>query len=234
MNIIDFAILALTVIYICSGIYKGFVWNASVLGVSIVSCIAALLIMGSVSSAVKKNEEIFNSMLSYTEGAEAVYDFEYAKKDITELSTAEINDIMQRAELPYPMGERIYDNIMGEAFKAKGITSLGDYFNQSMVSLIINIVSFMLIYAAVRVFLTFMICWLDYAFVFPKLRTADFAVGGCVGILRGIIGISVICMLIPIALVVLPFDNIKTLVESSKFVSFFYKANLLLKLIPGV
>ena len=234
MNIIDFVILALIAVYIFSGIYKGFVWNASVIAASVLSCILALLFMGPLSSAAEKNETLFDSMLSYTEGAEAIYDVEYAKKDIAELSTAEIDDIMQRSNLPYPMGERIYDNIMNEEFKDEGITTLGDYFNQSMVRIMLNIVSFVLIYIALRIFLTFMICWADYAFKFPKLHKADALIGGGVGVLRSLIGISAICMLIPIALVILPFDNIKELFESSKLVSFFYKANPLLKLIPGV
>lgn len=234
MNIIDFVILALTAIYILSGIYKGFVWNASVMGASILSCLLALLLMGPLSSAAVKNEVLYDSMLSYTEGAEAIYDVEYAKKDIAELSTAEIDDIMQRSDLPYPMSERIYDNIMNEEFKDDGITTLGDYFNHSMVRVMLNIVSFVLVYIAFRVFLTFMICWLDYSFKFPKLHKADAVIGGCMGVLRALIGISALCMLIPIVLVILPFENIRELFESSRLVSFFYKANLLLKLIPGV
>ena len=79
-----------------------------------------------------------------------------------------------------------------------------------------------------------MICWLDYAFIFPQLRKVDFIIGGAVGLARSIIGLCVIFMLMPIILTVLPFDAIEQLVSSSAIASFFYQSNILLKLIPGV
>ena len=68
MNIIDFLIIFMIGLYFVSGMYKGFVWSASTLGVSIVACLLALLLMGTVSNSIIKNEKLYNSMLSYTEG----------------------------------------------------------------------------------------------------------------------------------------------------------------------
>ena len=225
MNIIDFLIIFMIGLYFVSGMYKGFVWSASTFGVSIVACLLAFLLMGTVSNSIIKNEKLYNSMLSYTEGSEAIYDVELVKSDIKSLSNSEI---------AYPLKERVYENIMTEAFKAEGITTLGDYFNESIVRVIINIVAFIIVYLAVRVLFTFVICWLDYAFIFPQLRKVDFIIGGAVGLARSIIGICVIFMLMPIILTVLPFDALEQLVSSSAIASFFYQSNILLKLIPGV
>ena len=203
MNIIDFLIIFMIGLYFVSGMYKGFVWSASTLGVSIVACLLA-------------------------------YDVELVKSDIKSLSNSEIDEVMSRSNLAYPLKERVYENIMTEAFKAEGITTLGDYFNESIVRVIINIVAFIVVYLAVRVLFTFVICWLDYAFIFPQLRKVDFIIGGAVGLARSIIGICVIFMLMPIILTVLPFDAIEQLISSSAIASFFYQSNILLKLIPGV
>ena len=82
MNIIDFLIIFMIGLYFVSGMYKGFVWSASTLGVSIVACLLAFLLMGTVSNSIIKNEKLYNSMLSYTEGSEAIYDVELVKSDI--------------------------------------------------------------------------------------------------------------------------------------------------------
>lgn len=91
------------------------------------------LLMGTVSNSIIKNEKLYNSMLSYTEGSEAIYDVELVKSDIKSLSNSEIDEVMSRSNLAYPLKERVYENIMTEAFKAEGITTLGDYFNESIV-----------------------------------------------------------------------------------------------------
>ena len=80
---------------------------------------------------------------------------------------------------------------------------------------------------------TFLICWYDYTFKFKKLRKFDWLVGGGIGLLRGILGLSIIFMLIPIVLTVLDFDVIREMFEENIFASFFHKSNLQLRLIPG-
>ena len=64
MNIIDFLIIFMIGLYFVSGMYKGFVWSASTFGVSIVACLLAFLLMGTVSNSIIKNEKLYNSMLS--------------------------------------------------------------------------------------------------------------------------------------------------------------------------
>lgn len=234
MNIIGFAILGFIAIYILSGAYKGFVWSASTLVASVVSCVLALLLMSGVSKLIVSNDNFYEAMLSYTEGSEYVFDVEYAKTDITKLTNDQIDEVMEKANLPYPMDERVHENIMTEAFKDDQITTLGDYFNESMVMVIVNIISFLIIYFILRVILTFVLSWLDYSKPFPVLRRVDWLVGGCIGAVRGVVAASIVLMVLPIVLTVLPFDAIKELVDASSIATFFYKSSLLLKFIPGV
>lgn len=234
MGIIGLAILAIIGLFFLSGIYKGFLWNLAALGVSIIALVAAYLLMGPVSKAFVKNETLYNAMLSYTEGAEAIYDTELTSRDIESLSNSEIDEVMERANLPFPLGDRVYENIMDEAFKDRGITTLGDYFNESIVHCVINIISFMLIYAVLRLALTFLVSWLDYSFKFKRLRIADGVVGGIVGLIRGFLDVSVIFMIVPIVLMVLPFDAIEEMISKSAIASFMHSSNIFLKLIPGI
>lgn len=234
MGILGLVVIGIIGIFLLAGIYKGFLWNLATLGAMIVSVILAALFMGSVSKAIEKNNTLYDAMLSYTEGAEAIYDVELVDRDIASLSNSEIDEIMERSNLHFPLRERVYENIMNEALKSRGATTLGEYFNESIVLVIINILAFLLVYFVSRVALTFLISWLDYSFKFPQLRHFDPVFGGAIGVIRGIIELLIVFMITPIVLTVLPFDQIEELFSASAVATYFHRSNILLKLIPGV
>lgn len=234
MNILDLAIIIILALYVLGGIYKGLVWNLSVLGSYVAAWLLAAIFMSSVASGFVANEKLFNSMLSYTEGSEYIYDVEYSKLPLSEISNSMLDDIIERAALPFPMGDRVRENIEKEAFSDSGVVTLGDYFNESIVMIVINIISFLIVYAIVRVICAVGINWADYAFVFPKLRRYDMLVSSGVGLIRGVFALFSIFMLIPILLTVLPFDQVRELLDGSFLASFFHRLNFLLRLIPAV
>ena len=233
IGLLDLAIIAIIALFFLSGLYKGFLWNVATLIVSIVALLAAYLLMGPVSKGIIKNSVIYDAMLNYTEGSEAIYDVDLVKVDINSLSNDEIDVVMERSNLPFPLKDRVYENIMNETFKDRGITTLGDYFNESIVCCFVNIVAFLAVYFVLRIVLTVLICWLDYSFKFPRLRIGDSIVGGFIGLLRGVLDIFVVFMVVPIVLTVLPFDAIEEMISSSAIASFLHGSNFLLKLIPG-
>lgn len=236
MGLVTLAIIAIFAIFVLAGVYKGFLWNAATLASSLISLLLAWLFMGSVANSIVNNKTLYSAMLSYTEGAEYIYDVDLVPADITTLSNARIDEIMERSNLPFPFAQRVHENILNEALKDRGIVTLGDYFNESMVIAVINIISFIIVYAVSRLVLTVFISWADYAFKFPRLRIplTDQLTGGAVGFIRGLIDVSVIFMVTPIVLTVLPFDQIEELLTGSTLASFLYKSNLILMLIPGV
>lgn len=234
MGIIDIAIIAIFALFLLSGFYKGFIWNLSALAATVIAILLAHLLMGRLSALIVKNDTLYDAMLSYTEGAEAIKDVELRDDEITSLTNDQIDEVMELSGLPFPLRDRVYENIMDEAFKDKGITTLGDYFNESIVHSIINIVSFMCIYFVARIILTFLICWLDYSLRFPRLRIGDSVVGSALGLVRGFVDVLVVFMAVPILLTVLPFDSIETMISESAMASFLHTSNFFLKFIPGV
>ena len=236
MGIVNLAIIAVFVIFVLAGVYKGFIWNLATLGATIVSLLIALIFMRSVSKLIVANQSLYSAMLSYTEGREDIYDVDLVNRDITTLTNAEIDEIMERSNLPFPFMQRVHDNILSEALKDRGITTLGEYFNESKVIVFINIISFILLYLISRVILTVLISWFDYSVKFPKLRIplTDQIAGGAVGFIRGLIDVSVVFMITPAVLTVLPFDQIQDMLTNSTLASFLYNSNLLLRLVPGV
>lgn len=227
-------IVFIIVLYFLSGMYKGLIWNLSVLASSLISCVLALLLMFPLSALFRSNETIYNSMLSYTEGAESIYDVELRKVNISELTDEELEDVMNKSNLVFPFKDRVYKNIINEHFEDVGISTLGDYFNESMVRVMINIMSFLIIYLVLRIVSTYIMSWLDYSFKFPVLIKYDWIAGAAIGLIRGFFGIAVIFTIMPIVLTVLNFDAVREMVETNAIASFFHNKNLILMIIPGV
>jgi uncharacterized membrane protein required for colicin V production len=232
VNLLDIAVLALFAFFLLSGWYRGFMNTLFSLVAYTISCGVALLARPLLENAVKHSADLYSAVLYYAEGAELVGDVELSRTAISSLSSEQISGVMEKAQLPLPMGARITENIAREAFAKDGLTTLGDYFNQTIVSVFINILCVLLLFVAVRLLLAFVIHMIDYARNgYPVLHTTDGLLGGCFGLIRGFLAMYILFMLAPIALIVLP--SLIKYIDASYFGSFFYNSNFLLRLIPG-
>ena len=203
MNIIDAVSICILVLFVLFGIYKGFISTLLNIGAYFVSVVLGFLLKPLGASAIKHSDRIFNMMLYYTEGSEFIANPEYVRMDISSLSTAEINDIIASSNLPFPMGREIAKNIAREAFADQGIVTLGDYFNQTIVGVFINILMFLVCFLIIRTILSLVINGADYADPFPMLKSHDGIFGGALGLLRGMLALLLVFMLVPIVLTML-------------------------------
>ena len=235
MNLIDIAVIGVLALFILHGIYKGFLLSLLSIGAYILAWLAAIVLLPVGSNSIRGSEKLFNTMLYYTEGSEYVNDVELARKSIDEISTDTLNAVFAKADLPYPMAKNIADNIARESFAENGITTLGDYFNQTIVIVFINILVFIAMFAIIRIILAFIINGVDYAWTLPKLRVADRAIAGGIGLIRGILAVFLLFMLLPIVLIVLQgkFAFLSDMVNDSMMAKFFYRTNFLLSMMPG-
>jgi len=234
MNLLDYAIAGILILYTLYGVYKGLLPSAFSIGAYIIAWLLALLLMPLGSNMVKGNESLYNMMLYYTEGSEYVHDIELVRTDISDIGLEQLNEILVSGNLPYPMGKEIADNVNKETFASQNINTLGDYYNQTFVCIFINILVFLLLFVAIRVIIAFVINGIDYAWKLPKLRSGDAILGGALGLIHGILTVFLIFMLLPIALTILgQFEYVTNLVENSFFAPFFYRTNFLLSMMPG-
>lgn len=235
MNLLDIVIIAVLLFFMLSGFYKGFLSTALATSAFIVSWLISLIFMPLAANSVKMNDDLYNMMLYYTEGSEFINDIELSRAQISSVSENQLSEILSQSDIPFPMGKRIPANIANERFADQGISTLGDYFNQTIVCVFINILVFLFIFIIIRAILALVINGVDYAWVFPKLQNGDAVLGGCMGLIRGIFAMFLGFMLLPIMLTVLgDFEVIRDFIDGSFFVPFFYHSNFLLSLIPGV
>jgi len=236
VNILDIVVIGLFALFLLSGWFRGFLFSVFSLGAYLLSCLLAMLFMPNLAQSIKGNAELYNTMLYYTEGAEYVtsVNVELARLPIDTLSAEELTGVMQAAEVPYPISQRIAENIAKESFAAQGVTTLGEYFNQTIVCVFINILSFLLLFLAIRAVLAFVIHCVDFARKgYPVLLTADGLIASGIGLIRGFLAMFLIFTAVPIFLVVLP-EFVSPYIEGSFLGSFFYESNFLLRFIPGI
>ena len=233
MNLLDIVFLAVLIAFLLAGWYRGFLFTVISIGAYALSGGLALLFMPLLARAVHNTDSLYNMMLYYTEGAEKISNVELSHTQISAISSEELNRIIAESDLPFPLDKLIKSNIATEAFADMGISTLGDYFNQTIVCAIINILCLLVLFIAIRILLALILNGIDYAAVLPQLRHSDGLIGAGFGLVRGMLALFLVMTVVPIILTILPFDFIRDLVSESFFGPFFYRLNFLLHLVPG-
>lgn len=230
---VDLAILVILGVAVLAGYYRGVVYSLISLGLTVLSFLLALVCIPALSGSFKANEEIYDMMLYYFEGYEYINDtsVELVHEGIDTVDDATLSEVITNANMPYPMDSAVQKNVRRAVYKAEGIETLGDYFNQTIVDLVINILSLLLLFIIFRLAFGFVLHLVDYGKNgLPVLARYDAPVSLGIGFLHGILLVFILFMLVPIVLTVVP--KLESFLEGSVFGEFFYRGNLLLRLVP--
>lgn len=232
---IDFIILLILALCILAGYYRGVLYSAISLGLTVLSFMLALLCCPLLSHSIQKQETLYDMMLYYFEGYEYINEtsVELVHVPSSQLDEETLSTVIRNAGMPRPFDRAVEKNIRRQAYAAKEIYTLGDYFNQTIVDVVLNVLSLLLLFSLFRMLLGFILRLIDYGKEgLPVLRQLDIPFSCGIGLLHGILIVFIFFMLCPLMLVVVP--RIYTFLESSPLGMFFYKANLLLYLVPTV
>ena len=235
MSAIDIGVLLILAITILGGVHRGFLNTLFSFLSTLGSLILSLIFGPLLASGLKNESSLYSMLLYYTEGAEYVAntDVELTRQPVSQLSAEQVRTVVNNAELPIPMGRAITKNIATEAFAGKDITTLGDYFNMTIVSVVLNILSVLLVFIILRIILGILVQGLDYGKEgYPVLVRFDAPIGAGVGLIEGIFILFAIFLIVPVILTVIP--QILQFLQESFFGDFFYRANFILYLIPSV
>jgi hypothetical protein len=186
-----------------------------------------------VATAFKANRTIFNFLLYYTEGAEKIANFENSRILIDKMTSSEVNTIISTSAVTEPFSTLIKQNIEAKAFVGSGLKTIGEYFNMTMVCVVLNILAFALIYLIARVVYIFVLGAVNYTVQLPELRQYDRLSGALFGVTRGVLACFLIVMVVPVIMLFVPVDKVIDYFQSSSIGMFFYNHNFLLHLICG-
>ena len=228
-------LLALLVLALCvlASYYRGAVYALFSFGAMLLSLLLAFTLVIPVGRAFRNSEKLYSSLLYYFEGNEYIYktsvEMAHQRAEIT--SAEELDAIIFNGQVPLPIDSAVKHNVTHLVYAGDGIVLLGDYFNHSVVNSVLYVLSFIMLFIVFRVILGFLLKLRDYArggLPLLKRFNAPFSCG--FGFLEGVLLLFVVFMIAPVALVVLP--KLSDFLSKSLLGNFFYRANLLLRLLP--
>ena len=98
---------------------------------------------------------------------------------------------------------------------------------------VLNILSLLLLFLIFRLVFGFVLRLIDFgAAGLPRLKQFDVPLACGIGLLHGVFLVSVLFMLVPLMLVVVP--RLSKFIDGSLLGGFFYRGNVLLRMVPTV
>ena len=244
------AILIILGICILAGYYRGVVYSALSIGLTLLSFFMALLLIPVVATPVRQNEELYGSLLYYFEGYEYINEtsVEMVHTPASLLSEELLDEVIENADMPIPFDRAVKKNIRQQVYSSesiqqrtrsgstqqiKSISTLGDYFNQTIVDVVLNILSLLILFVGVRILFGFILRMIDYGRRgLPALKRLDPLYSCGIGFLHGVTLLYIIFMLVPVLLVIVP--KLGIMITDTPIGGFLYRMNPFVYLVPTV
>ena len=229
MNYIDIGVLVILGLFVLQGFFKSFISSLLSLASNVVSLVGAAIAYP-IFSNILNATGLLAEVLKYAEGAERVNSYALSIQPISQFAPAQLNSVLDAANLPIPMDNAVRVNIGNQAF---GDASIGTYLNDTIAYVAINILAFFIAFLIIRAIVGIVVSALKYAAIIPGLGHSLPVLSGAIGFVRGILFLFLLFMLTPLLLSIFP-EQAQSLLDGSFFANFFYQSNFLFAFIAPV
>jgi len=232
VNVIDYGIIILIALCVLFGCYRGFVQSLLNLGGSLLSFAGAFWLFPTLADAVSSNTEVVRLISSYTDSGSILGDLDLSSRAVNTLSASNIEAIVAKANLPDPVGRLLQANLSEKVFSPMGdlATTVGDYVNQTILSVSINVLCFIVCFLACFIVLTILINLVKSVFRFPVLKQLDWLAGGVFGFVIGCVLCFIVFTAMPLLQSVIPLEQFQDLVDQSALAKIFENGNLIISI----
>jgi uncharacterized membrane protein required for colicin V production len=212
-----------------SGLYRGFIHSVLNLGSGLLSFLLSFMLYPKLADVVSGNPDVIRMISSFTDSESLLGDLDLSNRLVSGLNPENISAIVEKASLPEPIGTLLSHNLAGQVFSPLGnlATNVGDYVNQTILSVSINVLCFLLCCAGCFLASAILVNLIRAVFRFPVLRQLDSLTGGVFGLLRGVLICLAFFTLVPLVQTMLPMDIINQLIEESQLAPIFMNGNLI-------
>ena len=232
MNLLDVIIIAIIAFSVFSGAVRGFTITFLRFASFFVSAFLAYIFYPVVARFLGSG--FLSSLSVYSEGSEHIYNADLAGQLVSSLTPGQIDTVIQNSSLPAPFDSVLHGNLTNQALASQNATTLGDYFDITVVNVLLGIISFILLFLLFRLILSIAINATNYVTRLPVLKQFNSLLGGALGLARGVLIVFAVFMLAPLIITILPGESITQYIDGSLLAPFFYNSNFLLSLIGGV
>jgi len=232
VNVIDYGIIGVIALCVLFGFYRGFIQSLLNLGGCLLSFAGSFWLFPKLSDALSANTGIVRMISSYTDSGSILGDLDLSSQAVTTLSASNINAIVAKANLPEPIGKLLQANLTEKVFSPLGnlATSVGDYVNQTILSVSINVLCFILCFLACFIIITVLINLVKSVFRFPVLKQLDWLAGGAFGFLVGCVLCFIVFTAMPLLQSVIPISQFQDLINQSTLAKVFENGNLIVSI----
>ncbi|GHU82836.1 hypothetical protein FACS1894196_1840 [Clostridia bacterium] len=233
MNLVDWLVLAVIGVSLLFGLYRGFI--ASMLGLLCLfaAMFAAYALGPALATLFLNDTSVVTTLAHYTDTASRLGDLALSLRPVAGLDSAAIADVVARVGFPAPFDALLQGNLVQQAFASIGSVNVSDYVNQTIITAIISILCYLLVFIASYIALSLIAGLFRTMFRFPALKHLDALLGGIFGVARGVFIAYILFALVPILMTVLPFNEFGDLIEASQLGSALYKSNIVLTILQG-
>ncbi len=182
---------------------------------------------------MQANPDLINTLVSYTDAGTRIGDQTLAQTSVANLSSGAIAEILSKVNLPGPLANLLQNNLQHQVFQSEGLTMVGDYVRQTIVSSVTNVICFVLCFAVCFLVLHLVLGFLKVLFKFPVLKQLNSLAGGAFGLLRGALLVFVAFALLPLVQTMLPVGELNELVSASTLAPLFNSDRLILAIMNG-
>ena len=221
MNVVDYVIIGVIGLSVLFGIYRGFVASVLNMGGCLISFGLSFWLYPKVAGLIQNNQELTRTLMHYTDASSRIGDLELAISNVSQLTQTKITEILSKVNLPAPLNTLLEVNLENQVWAQAGITTVSDYVSQTILTAATNIICFLV---------CFIVLYLAVSIVLNLLKQLDWLAGGAFGFARGMILCYALFAVVPLALTMVPFDQVSEMIDQSHLAAFFNNGNLILSI----
>jgi uncharacterized membrane protein required for colicin V production len=232
MNVIDWMIIGIVGLCVLFGLYRGFVQSVLNLGGCLLSFVGSFLLFPYMADAISSNTEITRTISSYTDSTSILGNLDLSNQAVANLTSQSIADIVEKANLPTPVDSILTHNLNQRVFQPLGnlATNVGDYINQTILSVSINVLSFLGCFLICFLVISIVVNLLRAVFRYPVLKQLDWLAGGAFGFLLGVAFCFIVFTVMPVVESVVPLPEFRQMMEASTLAKLFESGNLMISI----
>lgn len=228
MNIIDIAILAVLAVSVVYGLYRGFISGVLSVAALIGSAALAFACSGELAAWLNGNETLVSTLMYYTDAGSRIKNLDLSLLTVSQVSESALAQILENAKLPEAFASAFVQNIAS----GEGGATVSTLLSQTIVSVSLSILSFLICFLIAYIVLTFVIHLIQYVFELPVLRHLDALVGGVFGLARGVLLLFIFFTVVPIVMAVVPIEPLQAMIDASKLAPLF-DSKLIMAILNG-
>lgn len=228
MNIIDIIILVVLAISVIYGLYRGFISGVLSVAALIGSAALAFMLSGELAAWLNGNQTLVDTLMYYTDAGSRINNLDLSLLTVAQVSESALSQILESAKLPSAFQNAFVQNIA----VTDGSMSVSTLLSQTIVSVSLSILSFLICFLLAYIVLTFVIHLIQYVFELPVLRHLDALIGGVFGLARGVLLMFIFFTIVPIVMAIVPIEPLQALLDGSRLAPLF-DSRLIMAILNG-